>query len=42
MHETEVVEVVLSLLSCAELNCENRDEIEMEANVEHTSQSPTE
>ena len=42
VHEAKVVEVDLSLLSRAEFDYENQYEIEMEANVEHASQSPTE
>ena len=37
MQEAKVVEVDLSLLSRAELTCENQDEIEIEVNVEHAS-----
>ena len=39
VHEAEVVEVDLNLLSRAEFDYENQYEIEMEANVEHASQS---
>ena len=42
VHEAEVVEVDPSLLSRAEFDYEKHDEIEIEANVEHASQSSTE
>ena len=42
VHKAEVVEVDRSLLSRAELTCENQDEIKIEANVEHAPLSPIE
>ena len=41
VHEAGVVELDPSLLSRAEFDYEKLDEIEMEANVEPASQSPT-